>query len=179
MTTYYTHPRCKVCNSGLRDQVDMLLLGDNTHEDGSRYTYEEIVDWCSANGLETSTGALSRHRGNHLQPALAAALETQAMVDAVTAATGKKLSLHTALMNSVAAKVLRLLNEKSEELDSVSLEKMLSWAWRYSEVAGKLEKNELSLRQDVAKATTEKLTSKGISEETIREIEEQILGMRR
>jgi glutathione S-transferase len=176
--SYYKHPRCKICNSSLRDEVDRLLLGDTLHDDGSRFTYEEIVDWCAAQGLTTSTGALSRHRNNHLQPALAAALETQAVVDAITAATGKKLSLHTALANSVAAKVLRLLNEKSDELDKVALDKLLGWAWRYSEVAGKLERNEAALREDVAKTTSEKLTAKGISAETIKEIEEQILGMR-
>lgn len=80
---YYTHPRCKICNSSLRDEVDKLLL----LEGEERMTYAEIVDWCAARGLQTSTGALSRHRGNHLQPALAAALETQAVVDAISSAT--------------------------------------------------------------------------------------------
>jgi glutathione S-transferase len=177
--SYYTHPRCKICNSGLRDEIDLFLIGDKLNGDGSRLTYEQIVDWALFRGLDTSTGALSRHRTNHLQPALSAALETQQVIDAISSATGKKLSVQTAVVNIVTTHILRRLNSlKDDKFDGVDLEKLLNLVPRLAEVAGKLERTETAL-QDVAKATTEKLTSKGISEETIREIEEQILGMRR
>ncbi len=179
MTSYYRNPRCKVCNSSLRDSVDKMLLGDTTHDDdGSRYTYLEIVDWCAAHGLSISTGGLTRHRNSHLQPALAAALETQAVVDAITAATGKKLSLQTAMTNIVTTMILRRINAASEEeLNTLDLENMLKLVPRIAEVGGKLERTEHGLAHKTVEAVGEKLNNAGLEPEVIERIKKDLYGL--
>jgi glutathione S-transferase len=171
---YYTNPRCKICTSSLRDEIDRLLLGEGE----GRLTYAEIVDWCAAKGLQTSTGALSRHRNNHLQPALAAALETQAVVDAITAATGKKLSIQSAVVNIVTTHILRRLNSlEDNELGGVKLEALLKLVPRLAEVAGKLEKTETALSETQVQAVGAKLETAGLDKATLERIKKELYGL--
>ncbi|NJK43495.1 MAG: DUF3486 family protein [Pleurocapsa sp. SU_196_0] len=156
-----------------------MLVGETLHEDGTRFEYAEIIDWASAHGLQISAGGLSRHRTNHLNPAVQAALETERMISAVSAATGKKLSLHTAIANAIAAKALRVLNDRDGDFDAMQLEKLLTLALRSGEVASRLERTEAAVTKEIAEVATEKMQQRGISAEVIAEIEEQILGMRR
>ena len=156
-----------------------MLVGDTLLEDGTRFEYADILEWAANRGLQISAGGLSRHRNNHLNPAVQAALETERMISAVSAATGKKLSLHTAIANAIAAKVLRVLNDREGDFDAMQLEKLLTLALRAGEVAGKLERTEVGVRERVASEASEKMQQRGISADVIAEIEEQILGMRR
>jgi hypothetical protein len=159
----------------LREEIDLMLLGETLTPDGVRYAYGEIIDWASARGLQISAGALSRHRNNHLAPALQAALETEQMVSAISAATGKKLSLHSAVINIIAAKIIRQLEDV--DVSSVDTAKLLTIATKAAEVAGKLERTEQALTPKQAAEVSQKLESRGISTEVITEIE-HILGMR-
>ncbi len=179
MIVYSPNSRCKICTSSLREEIDLILIGETLLEDGTRFEYSEIIRWASDKGLQISAGGLSRHRTNHLNPAVQATLETQRMIDAVSAATGKKLSMHTAIANAIAAKTLRLLNDKEADFDAMQLEKLLALALRAGEVAGKLERTENAVKTEVMEAASEKMKAGGISADVIKEIEEQILGMRR
>jgi glutathione S-transferase len=176
---YSPNSRCKICTSSLREEIDLMLIGETLLEDGTRFEYVEIMRWASDKGLQISAGGLSRHRTNHLNPAVQATLETQRMIEAVSAATGKKLSIHTAIANAIAAKALRLLNDKEADFDAMQLEKLLNLALRAGEVAGKLERTENAVKAEVMDAASEKMKAGGISADVIKEIEEQILGMRR
>lgn len=173
-----TERRCKVCMSPLRDRVDLMLLGEERRDDGNLYRYADIVDVVSAHGLDVSEASLSRHRSAHLQPAVMAALESQRAMDAIAAATGKKLSLHQAMVNVVISKLLTRLNE-DEALDGVGLEKALRIGMRASEVGLKIEKAERVWSAETTDAMKGKLRERGLSEEVIREIEESVLGLSR
>jgi glutathione S-transferase len=172
---YVTSTRCNICQSPLRDEVDKMLLGETLQAGGVRYRYEDIVPYLFERGLTTSTGALSRHRNNHLQPALEAALETQAVIDAISSATGKKLSLHSAVVNIISAKAIRALdNLDFKDLDQ---NKMLTAITRAAEVAIKLEKAEAQLSTKQVEAVQEKLTKAGLEPGVIEQIKRELYGI--
>lgn len=172
-----TSRRCKVCMSPLRDQIDLLLLGETTHEDGQIWKYSEIVDWCQAHGLIISEASLSRHRSGHLMPAVQAAVETQKAMDAIANATGKKLSLHSAVVNVIATKALRLLDQA--DLEDVDIDKVLRLAVQAARVSLQIEKVEHYLSKETAQEVSSKLAHNGVPEHVIRQIEEEVLGLRR
>ncbi|WP_158531608.1 MULTISPECIES: phage protein Gp27 family protein [unclassified Meiothermus] len=173
---YVTSTRCKICQSSLRERIDARLLGEERKPGGMSYKYEEIVQWAATEGLDISVGGLSRHRNNHLLPALGQALETQQVMDAISRATGKQLSLHSAVVNVIAHKALRLLEDTElEDLDPI---KALNLAVRSAEVALRLEKTERLLTEDVAKKVEEKLSKQsGITPEVLRVIREELYGI--
>jgi hypothetical protein len=178
MSVYYPREaRCKICMNILRDEIDRMLLHDELHPEGRPYKYEEIVAWCAGQGLETSMGGLSRHRNHHLQPALQAALETEKLIEAISNATGKKMSVQHAVVNVIATKALKLLNDL--DFSELKGEKVLEVIVRSVDAAAKLARVEQFLNKETAKEVGEKLKGHGLSEEVIREIEEQILGLQR
>lgn len=173
---YVTSTRCKVCTSPLREEVDARLLGERRTPEGAYFRYEEIVAWANQQGLDISSGGLSRHRSNHLLPAVGQALETQAVMEAVAKATGKQLSLHSAVVNVIAHKALRLLDETDlKDLDPI---KALNLAVRSAEAALRLEKTERILTKDVAAKVEKKLsTAPGISPEILKTIRQELYGL--
>lgn len=173
-----TERRCKVCTSPLRDRIDVMLLGEERRDDGRPYTYADVCDWAAAHGLEISEAGLSRHRNAHLQPAVMAALESERAMQAISTATGRQLSIHRALANVVVSKLLKRLND-DDALEGVGLEKALRVGMRAAEVALKLEKAERVWSAETAEAVKGKLRENGLSEDVIREIEEQVLGLHR
>lgn len=177
---YPREPRCKVCMSALRDEIDQMLLGNTLKPDGTPYKLEEISAWCQERGLETSQAALSRHRANHLQPALQSTFEMERMLQSIQQATGQKLSLPRVFASILVAKAMKVLNKLDlDDLTPEQATKAIGQALRASEVLAKLERVEAAVAQQTAQEVGEKLKGHGLSEEVIREIEEQILGLRR
>ena len=174
-----TERRCKVCMSALRGDIDAMLLGDATHEDGTPYVYGEIVDWAAVRDFDTSKPGLSRHYTKHVQPSMRMYLETTRNMQALEQATGKKLSLHSVFANVVTSKILRTLDHLGEDaLDNVDLDKLL----RIGMMAGRnmlhIEKAEEAMRPaEMAEKVGSGLEKKGVSKETIALIEREILGM--
>lgn len=153
-----------------------MLTGETRTPEGAYYRYEEIVGWAAERGLEISAGGLSRHRSNHLMPAVGQALETQTVMEAISKATGKQLSLHAAVVNVIAHKALRLLDETDlKDLDPI---KALGLAVRSAEAALRLEKTERLLTKDVAAKVEKKLaTAPGISPEILKTIRQELYGL--
>ena len=174
-----TERRCKVCMSPLRGDIDAMLLGDATHEDGTPYVYGEIVDWAAVRDFDTSKPGLSRHYTKHVQPSMRMYLETTRNMQALEGATGKKLTLHSVFANVVTSKILRTLDNLGEDaLENVDLDKLL----RIGMMAGRnmlqIEKAEEVLRPaEVAEKVGKGLEKKGLSKDTIAMIEREILGM--
>lgn len=160
---YPREPRCKICNSPLLDAIDQMLLGE-LKEDGTRWRMDEIVAWCAANGLHTSMAALSRHKNNHLNPAIQAAIETERMVEAISAATGRQLSVARAYANAVLAKTLRVLDDLPwDELNADQRLRAITQGLRAGEVLSRLERADV--RAEVAARVEEVLTEHGVAED--------------
>lgn len=174
-----TERRCKICMSTHRDAIDLMLLGESHREDGSQYRYSDMVDWAAVRGLQVTEPGLSRHRNNHLQPSVMAALETQKYMEAISKATGKKLSLPRAFANVVLNKMLRYVNELGEDsLDGINPDRLLRTGLNAARAAMAIERaEELLTREQVAETVSEGLKRKGLTQETIQLIEREILGM--
>jgi glutathione S-transferase len=182
VSLYVQSTRCKVCLSPLREQIDAMLLVETRRPDGNPYRVEDIVAWAAEQGEQLSAGGLSRHRTNHLLPALGAALEAQQVMEAITKATGKQLSLHTAVTNIIAHKTLRLLDAVDfKDIDLKDLPKILNVAVRSAHVATRLELAEKALTKDqaakVAEQVEKKLESKNLDPETLATIRQEIYGL--
>lgn len=148
----------------MRDEIDQMLLGNELKEDGTRWRMEEIVQWCRDRGLHTSMAALSRHKNNHLNPAIQAAIETERMVEAISAATGRKLSVARAYANAVLAKTLRVLDDLPwDELDADQRLRAITHGLRAGEVLSRLERADV--RAEVAARVEEVLTEAGVAED--------------
>ena len=170
--------KCKICMSPLRDEIDGMLSREITRDDGRHYRYEDIVTWANDRGLYISESGLSRHRSNHQQPSLQAALQAQDYIDAINAATGRKLSLHSALSNIIVSKVLRLLDDS--DLSEIDPEKAMRLAIMAGRNAMHFEKTEKLLREkEVAQEVSDKLRTEGLSDDVIAQIEEKVLGLTR
>lgn len=168
---YPREARCKICNSPLRDEIDEMLLGNHCKDDGSRWRMEEIVDWGRERGLHTSIAALSRHKNNHLNPAIQAALETERMVEAISQATGRKLSVARAYANAVLAKTLRVLDDLDwQSLDDNQRLRAIDRGLRAGEVLSRLERADVRL--EVAAKVEATLSEAGASAEIIRRVRE-------
>lgn len=175
MAIYVQSTRCKVCVSALREEIDSMLMGEARKADGAVYKYEEIVQWVLERDLEVSVGGLSRHRNNHLMLAVGQALETQQVMDAISKATGKQLSLHAAVVNVIAHKALRLLDKM--ELENLDPIKALNLAVRSAEAALRLEKTERILTKDVVQKVEEKLKASGLEPEKLEIIKKELYGL--
>lgn len=170
-----TERRCKVCTSPIRAEVDARLLGDVRNVDDRLFTYDEIVEWAAGEGVTLTSSGLSRHRHGHLQPSVMMALETQRYMDAIAKATGRKLSLHSAVANVIATKTLRQL----DDLDASQLdpEKLLRVALRAAEVSLKIEQAEQQLSPEVAAQIDERLTAAGLAPEVLERIRTEVYGL--
>lgn len=170
-----TEQKCKICMSPLRDQIDGMLSRELTRDDGDYYRYAQIVDWAAGRDLTVSESGLSRHRTNHQQPSLMAALDAQKYIDAVSAATGRKLSLHSALANVIVSKALRLLDDT--DLKEVDLEKVMRLAVMAGRNAMHIEKAEKGLTKETVASVEEKLTKSGASPEAIALVKAELYGL--
>lgn len=170
-------PKCKVCSSALRQGVDLRLMGKETHEDGERYSYEELVDWAAAHGLQISKAGLSRHRTDHLMPDVLSAMEAQRQVEAIAQATGQTLGMETAFLNMLVNKAMRALDGVDLEMNP----KVLNATIRSIEVLLKVKKAEVLLsREKIAeadKAITAKAREKGLDPETLASIRRDLYGL--
>ena len=167
--------KCKICMSPLRDQIDGMLSRELTQDDGRHYRYEDIVTWANDRGLYISESGLSRHRSNHQQPSLSAALDAQKYIDAISAATGRKLSLHSALANVIVSKALRLLDDT--DLKEVDLEKVMRLAVMAGRNAMHIEKAEKVLTKAAVESVDDKLTKAGLEPETLKSIRQELYGL--
>lgn len=170
-----TERRCKICMSDLRPEIDQLLLGDERREDGELYRYQDIVTWAADRDLNITEAGLSRHRTNHVQPAVMAAIESQKYMDAIAQATGRKLSVHSAVANVIASKTLRQLNDL--EFSELNPERVLRVALRAAEVSLKLEQAERGLAAEVVERVDEKLKASGLQPETLEQIRTELYGL--
>ncbi|AGK05827.1 hypothetical protein K649_12705 [Meiothermus ruber DSM 1279] len=148
-----------------------MLLGNELTPDGRRWRMEEIAAWAQQRGLETSIAALSRHKNNHLHPAMQAALETERMVEAISQATGRKLSVARAYANAVLAKTLRVLDDLDwQSLDDNQRLRAIDRGLRAGEVLSRLERADVRL--EVAAKVEATLSEAGASAEIIRRVRE-------
>lgn len=170
-----TERRCHVCSSALRAEIDARLLGDVRGPNDKLLTYVEITAWAAEHGVSLTPSGLSRHRHGHLQPSVMMALETQRYMDAIAKATGRKLSLHSAVANVIATKTLRQL----DDLDAADIapEKLLRVALRAAEVSLKIEKAEAMLSPEAAKQIDEKLTASGLAPDVLERIRKEVYGL--
>ncbi|GEM_PF-1004052 len=170
-----TERRCKVCTSPVRDAIDAMLLGETRGPNDELLTYEGIIAWAAEQGVTLTSSSLSRHRHNHLQPSLQMALETQRHMDAIATATGRRLTLHSAVANVIATKTLRLLDDM--DVGEMRPDALLRIALRAAEVGLKLEKAEAALSPEVAKQIDDKLTAAGLSPEVLERIRTEVYGL--
>ncbi|MGM9319805.1 phage protein Gp27 family protein [Deinococcus aquaticus] len=169
-------PRCKVCNSSVREGIDLRLMGKEVDEDGERYTFDQIIDWAAAHGTVISKAGLSRHRTDHLMPDVLGAIEAQRQVEAIAQATGQTLGMEQAFLNMLVNKAIRALD--GAELD-LTQKGAINGVTRAIETLLKVKKAELHFSQEKLDKAKDTMRGKGLSEETIREIEEQVLGLKR
>lgn len=169
-------PKCKVCSSPIRQGVDLRLMGKEVDEEsGERLSYEEIIDWAAAHGLQISKAGLSRHKSDHLMPDVLGAIEAQRQVEAIAQATGQVLGMETAFLNMLVNKAIRALDGVDLEMNP----KVLNATVRSIEVLLKVRKAELAFSKEKMEEAKSKMRSGGLSEEAIREIEESVLGLKR
>jgi hypothetical protein len=175
-----TERRCKICMSGVRDEIDLMLLGETLTPEGTRYRYRDIVAWAQERGLEVAESSLSRHFHGHVQPGVRAMLETQSQMDAIAKATGKKLSLHSVFANVITGKILRLVESLEEaDLREIDLDKLLRVAIMAGRNSLHIEKTERLLTEEAVKSVDEKLAKAGLDDETLRTIREELYGLSR
>lgn len=169
-------PKCKVCSAPIREGIDLRLLGKETHEDGERYSYEEIVDWAAAHGLQISKAGLSRHRTDHLMPDVLGAIEAQRQVEAIAQATGQTLGMEQAAMNILLNKWIRAL-DKVEDFD-LGAKGALSAGIRAVEALLKIKKAELTFSKEKLEEAKDTMRGKGVSEDTL-QLMDELLGVKR
>jgi hypothetical protein len=175
-----TERRCKICTSPLRGEIDRLLLGDERRDDGGLYRQIDVIAWASQRGLELSPAGLSRHYHGHVQPSVNAMLEVESQMKALQEVTGKKLSLPRVFANVVLSKMMRYLDNLSDErLDEADPIKALRMATEVARTAMHIERAEFLLtKEEVAERITEGLAGRGMTQETIDMVQREILGMR-
>lgn len=173
-------PKCKVCSSPLRSEVDLRLMGKEVRDDdGERYSYDEIIDWAAAHGLNLSKAGLSRHRTDHLMPDVLGAIEAQRQVDAIAQATGQTLGMEQAAMNILLNKWMRAL-DKVEDLD-LNAKGALGAGVRAVEALLKVKKAELHFSKEKLAEADKKITAtaqaKGLDAETLAAIRRDLYGL--
>lgn len=164
-------PKCKVCSSQLRQDIDLRLMRKEVKDDGEPYSYDELVDWAAARGLSISKAGLSRHRTDHLMPDVLGAIEAQRQVEAIAQATGQSLGMETAFLNMLVNKAMRKLSEHELTDDG----KWLGTVVRSIETLLKVKKQEVMFSKEKLQEAQKTMRSNGVSEDTI-QIVNQILG---
>lgn len=172
-------PKCKVCASQLRQEVDLRLMGKETDDDGERYSYDQIVDWAAAHGLVISKAGLSRHKTDHLMPDVLGAIEAQRQVEAIAQATGQTLGMEQAAMNILLNKWMRAL-DKVDDLD-LNAKGALGAGVRAVEALLKVKKAELHFSKEKLAEADAKITAtaqaKGLDAETLEAIRRDLYGL--
>lgn len=170
-------PKCKVCSSPLRQDIDLRLMGKETDEDGERLSYDQIIDWAAAHGLVISKAGLSRHKSDHLMPDVLGAIEAQRQVEAIAQATGQTLGMETAFLNMLTNKAMRKLGEQELSDDG----KWLGTVVRGIEVLLKVKRQEVAFSKEklaeADKKITETARAKGLDAETLKKIREELYGL--
>jgi len=174
--------RCTVCRHAERDNIDMMLLGEERNADDQQMSYEEILSFAAASGPTISNSSLSRHYVNHVKPSWRQMLETQQQMDAIAKATGRSLTMPSVLTNIIISKGVRYLDELTEdkiaELDPHKFLRILNEAARN---AMHLERAEALLTKqqidDVDAKLTDKLSKKGLDTDTIATIRQELYGL--
>lgn len=170
--------KCKVCSSPHREKIDLMLMGKECHEDGERFTYDEIIDWCAANGLNLSKASLSRHKTDHLMPDVLSSIEVQQQVETIAKATGKHLGLEAAFLNMLIGKAMKALDGRDVDIEQKGA---IGAIVRAIEALLKVKKAEMTISKEklaeADKAITAAASAKGLDEETISTIREQIYGL--
>jgi hypothetical protein len=159
-----------------------MLLGETRKPDGSVWRVEDIVIWTAQQGEQISTGGLSRHRTNHLLPALGAALEAQQVMEAISKSTGKQMSLQVAFTNVLIHKLLRFLEQfDPAEIEPKAVGGMLLTGVRAVQASLALEKAERVFSKDQAAAAADKvvgkLATRNLDPETLETIRQEIYGL--
>lgn len=167
-------PKCRVCSSPLRQEIDLRLMRKEMRDDGEPYTFEQIVDWAEEQGLKTSKAGLSRHKTDHLMPDVLGAIEAQRQVEAIAQATGQTLGMETAFLNMLVNKAMRALGEK--DLD-ISAKGVLGSTIRAIETLLKVRKAEVAFSKEKLEAAKSTMRKAGVSDDTIRAVDE-LLGVR-
>ena len=165
-------PKCKVCSSQLRQEIDLRLMGKETDEDGERYSYDQIIDWAAAHGLVISKAGLSRHKSDHLMPDVLGAIEAQRQVEAIAQATGQTLGMETAFLNMVVNKAMRAM--ENVEFDEKG--KWLGTVVKSIETLLRVKKAEVAFSREKVEQAKTTMRAKGVSEESLAVLD-QILGM--
>lgn len=170
-------PKCKVCSSPLRQDIDLRLMGKETDEDGERLSYDQIIDWAAAHGLVISKAGLSRHKSDHLMPDVLGAIEAQRQVEAIAQATGQTLGMETAFLNMLTNKAMRKLGEQELSDDG----KWLGTVVRGIEVLLKVKRQEVAFSKEklaeADKKITETAKAKGLDPETLAAIRRDLYGL--
>ncbi|GBF05857.1 hypothetical protein DAERI_060117 [Deinococcus aerius] len=172
-------PKCKVCSSSIRQGIDLRLMGKEVDEEsGERLSYEEIIDWAAAHGLQISKAGLSRHKGDHLMPDVLGAIEAQRQVEAIAQATGQVLGMETAFLNMLVNKAIRALDGANLDLTQKGA---IGGVVRAIETLLKVKKTEVAFSREKVKEAGKKLASTGrnagISEETLQVILRDVYGL--
>ena len=171
-------PRCKVCSSALRQDIDLRLMRKELHEEsGEPYSYDEIIGWAAGQGLTISKAGLSRHKTEHLMPDVLQAIEAQRQVEAIAQATGQTLGMETAYLNMLVNKAMRKLSETELNDDGSWLQTSV----RAIEALLKVRKAEVQFSAaklaEADKKIAEVGRTQGLSPETLRAIREQVYGL--
>lgn len=171
-------PRCKVCTSAVREGIDLRLMGKETHDDGERYTFDEIVDWAAAHGTQISKAGLSRHRTEHLMPDVLGAIEAQRQVEAIAQATGQTLGMETAFLNMLVNKAMRALGDA--ELD-ISAKGVLGSTIKAIETLLKVRKAEVQFSREKLEAADKAITAtaqaKGLAPDVLLAVRRDLYGL--
>lgn len=170
-------PKCKVCSSQLRQEIDLRLMGKETDDDGERLSYDQIIDWAAAHGLVISKAGLSRHKSDHLMPDVLGAIEAQRQVEAIAQATGQTLGMETAFLNMLTNKAMRKLGEQELSDDG----KWLGTVVRGIEVLLKVKRQEVAFSKEklaeADKKISETAKAKGLDAETLAAIRRDLYGL--
>lgn len=171
-------PRCKVCTSAVREGIDLRLMGKETHDDGERYTFDEIVDWAAAHGTQISKAGLSRHRTDHLMPDVLGAIEAQRQVEAIAQATGQTLGMETAFLNMLVNKAIRALDGAEVDLTQKGA---INGITRAIEVLLKVKKAEVQFSAaklaEADKAITATAQAKGLAPDVLLAVRRDLYGL--
>lgn len=175
--------KCSICTHPLRDEIDMMLVGEERNDDDQTYTMDEIVAWVvRQDGPDITRGSLSRHHRNHVQPSWRQMLQMQRQMEALSEATGKQLTLPSVFTNVLISKGVRYLDSLDEaglgELDPHKLLNIMNAAARN---AMHLRKAEALLSKQVVEKVdqqlSEKLRDRGIDPDVLATIKAELYGL--
>jgi hypothetical protein len=151
--------------------------------------YRGLVEWAAGRGLKISRGA-AHNRGKMLKQRLefvkASSLAMEQIADAVKDDSAKASSAVLALVQAEAFEIMLAMQEASEEEDTDLRLERLKTAALIAQRSGntsirvKQYQAQVDAKAKAAAETVSQMAKKGgLSEEVIRQIEEQVLGIAR